>query len=779
MFLMDVLRHTGAARMAEFVGNTPGNVAMDQAQLRSAYYTPAEADGADRTRPPRTPAPRAAAARRRRRVPRRASTRPSTTCARPSPAPTCPAEYAALQKTPTDWTRADIVYIASLVGGIFGKGGGHEIANAQWWQALKARFGKKKALPDLRRPPGEERPRGADHVEQGGAVRRRSASTRTCPASRCPTAAAPTRPRGPAPCCAARPAPAPARCKPRLDLPDGVHVDLSQLGAHGMSNALLVTGKESTTGKPLAVMGPQTGYYAPQLLVEQVLNGPGIQARGVAFAGTNLFVQLGRGVDYAWSATSAGSDNIDTVVEKLCNTDGSKATRAARPATWSARRACRCSPTCTSETTTPEPHRARPPRRPTSSRCCAPGTASSRSAPPWAASRSRSVLQRSTYGHEVDSVLGFGEFNDPGFVHDAKSFQQAASDIDYTFNWFYADAKDISYYSSGLLPKRSTKVEPDLPHWAGKKYDWKGWLSFKRHAAGDEPQARLPGQLEQQAGARTSRPPTTTGATAPVYRSLALEKRLQAKIGARRRSTCPDMVGVMSGGATADSRAAYTLPWLLKVIGNDQRTTAGPHAAEAVAQGRRPARRPRPQRRLRVPGRDRAVRLLVGGRPQSVAYDVLAGRLGDAGPPAAAGPRRPPAARARARRSTGSRGTATCPRTSARSSARRSTAAYSTGYCGKGSLQACRSDPARLAGRRGGSGAQGAGQVIGRPAHLRQGRGRHPLHHRRCGRRPAHRLAEPADLPAGDLVPRPSVAPDRATTQAAGRSWRVPVWSTR
>ena len=44
MFLMDMLRHTGAARMAEFVGNTPGNVATDQAQLRTAYYTPAEAN---------------------------------------------------------------------------------------------------------------------------------------------------------------------------------------------------------------------------------------------------------------------------------------------------------------------------------------------------------------------------------------------------------------------------------------------------------------------------------------------------------------------------------------------------------------------------------------------------------------------------------------------------------------------------------------------------------------------------------------------------------------
>ena len=39
------------------------------------------------------------------------------------------------------------------------------------------------------------------------------------------------------------------------------------------------------------------------------------------FPGTGI-VELGRGEDYAWSATSAGSDNIDTVAEKLCNADG-------------------------------------------------------------------------------------------------------------------------------------------------------------------------------------------------------------------------------------------------------------------------------------------------------------------------------------------------------------------------------------------------------------------------------------------------------------------------
>src|SRR5439155_27086355 len=53
----------------------------------------------------------------------------------------CPVEYAALQKAPTPYTRADIIYIASLVGGIFGKGGGGESSNARWYLQLKAKYG--------------------------------------------------------------------------------------------------------------------------------------------------------------------------------------------------------------------------------------------------------------------------------------------------------------------------------------------------------------------------------------------------------------------------------------------------------------------------------------------------------------------------------------------------------------------------------------------------------------------------------------------------------------
>src|SRR5581483_11932678 len=95
----------------------------------------------------------------------------------------------------------------------------------------------------------------------------------------------------------------------------------------GMSNALVVSGKYTASGHPVAVFGPQTGYFAPQLLMLEEIQGPGISARGAAFAGLSFYVELGRGQDYSWSATSAGQDITDTYAVTLCNTDGSTPTK--------------------------------------------------------------------------------------------------------------------------------------------------------------------------------------------------------------------------------------------------------------------------------------------------------------------------------------------------------------------------------------------------------------------------------------------------------------------
>ena len=44
----------------------------------------------------------------------------------------------------------------------------------------------------------------------------------------------------------------------------------------------------------------------------------------------------------------------------------------------------------------------------------------------------------------------------------ASTFQSAASNIDYAFNWFYVNSKDTSYYDSGRNPVRASGVDPNL-----------------------------------------------------------------------------------------------------------------------------------------------------------------------------------------------------------------------------------------------------------------------------------------------------------------------------
>ena len=52
-----------------------------------------------------------------------------------------PSEYAAFGELPTHWTLRDVIAEASLIGGIFGKGGGNEVRSAQLLQTLRSRFG--------------------------------------------------------------------------------------------------------------------------------------------------------------------------------------------------------------------------------------------------------------------------------------------------------------------------------------------------------------------------------------------------------------------------------------------------------------------------------------------------------------------------------------------------------------------------------------------------------------------------------------------------------------
>ena len=111
---------------------------------------------------------------------------------------------------------------------------------------------------------------------------------------------------------------------------------------------------------------------------------------------------------------------------------------------------------------TPNPGDPSPPETYTleAQRTC---TASSTSAAPSTAQPVAFARQRSTYFHEADSARAFADLNRPSKVQNAEDFQRVMHKINFTFNWFYADDRDIAYFNSGDNPVRAARRRPRLP----------------------------------------------------------------------------------------------------------------------------------------------------------------------------------------------------------------------------------------------------------------------------------------------------------------------------
>ena len=600
MFLTDILRHTGAAQMASFLGPSDADIAMDQSQLRLAPYTPAEAEAQIDSVAQRYGAEGTALLARLDAFLAGMNDAQAKLCpgafdgGTPGDngtglGPDCPVEYAALQKSPSPYTRADIVYIASLVGGIFGKGGGNEYQVSLFYEALRDKFGATRArhvYNDLREKNDPEAFTTAStrfpYLTGGVAPGRRGVALPVVGSDTADGTGAPATANEPV-VFSAPPVPGTAAYQRweaqlgKLSTPLG-SLDLSRHPAKE-SNALLVDAKHSANGHPVVVFGPQTGYFTPQLLTEVDLDGPGIKARGVSFAGTQFVVELGHGVDYAWSATSASADNVDTVMERLCNTDGSKPTVDSTHYVDDSSGTKKCVPI---DTYTHDESVAAP----TAGGGTQPETLS------FTVMRTRHgvvqfrttahgphgpvpvavVVQRSTYGHEADSVVGFARINNPDYTRSAADFRRAFNGVDYTFNWFYADDKDIAYTVSGLLPVRSPKVEPDFPHWGNATYDWQSWLPAKAHPHQVDPPAGFLSSWNNKQAPGWGMADDQWGHS-KVHRVNLLVERIK-RLFRHGKVTRSGLVGAMIDAATVDLRGEKLLPLALRVIGRDKRDAA-------------------------------------------------------------------------------------------------------------------------------------------------------------------------------------------------------------
>jgi acyl-homoserine lactone acylase PvdQ len=565
LFFMDVLRHAGRGTLSSFAGGDAGNREMDAEQWRDAPYTEADlqrqADQlddlyGDEGRKLQTDAAEYVAG-----VNQYISeARLDVT--------KMPGEYTAIGRPLEPWKVTDVIATASLVGGIFGNGGGDELTQMELRRAFRVRYGSRRGTrlwrewaayedPDApttvrgKRFPYQTPPRRP--APDGAAIADAGSLQRTSVVAGATGAGAGGRQSG---------------ASPVEGLLGGL---LPPPGSHrAMSNALVVSGAESASGHPVAVFGPQVGYFSPQILMEEDVHAPTIDARGASFPGVNLYVQLGRGPDYAWSATSAGQDIVDTFALDLCEPDGSAPTLASTHYRFRGQ----CLPFEVLEQTNRW--------TPTLADSTPAGSVTLRAlrtklglVAGRATIKGKPVVYtrlRSTYLHEIDSARGFSDLNDPAKMRDAADFERAAYKIGYTFNWLYADDRDIAYFNSGDNPQRAAGVTGQLPMPA--KYEWRGYdpdrstaayTSFAKHPRTIDGQPYITSWNNKQARGYAG---ADTNLFSSVFRSQMLDQEIKPRIAGARKITLAGLVEAMGEAATTDLRAESVLPLALDVIGS-------------------------------------------------------------------------------------------------------------------------------------------------------------------------------------------------------------------
>src|SRR4051812_13206464 len=566
LFFMDIFRHLGRGQLSSFAGGAPANRAFDALMWSTAPYTEADLQAQIDQRPAGFEQDAdALGADLNQYV---AGINAYIAEARLNPTK-MPAEYAAIGRPqgPDDWKSTDAIATAAVVGAIFGVGGGKEVESALALQDARKRFGRRR---------GDAVWKGFRSVDDPEA--RTSVLKR-----RFPYGLPPKHPRG-----VALPDSGSIRYPPTVDQAQApgsgkaaASAALGKLAFPGaMSNALLVSAAESESGHPLAVFGPQTAYFAPQVLMEQDVHAPGIDARGVAFPGINLYVQIGHGRDYAWSATTSAQDIVDTFALDLCEPDGRAPTLDSTHYLLHGR----CLPFEVLERTnswqpnaadsTPagsEPLRS---ERTELGIVHARGTVHGK---PVAF-----VIKRSTYGHEGDSGLAFAHLNDPSRIRSARDFQREAALVSGTFNWWYADSRSIAYQNAGANPRRAPRTDGSLPIFGRRALEWRTGRSLVDSST---PPSQHPHAIDQPYFADwNGKQAKGYGAAdgnwgyGPVYRSRLLENRVVDQIRGARKTTLPQLTEAMADAATVDLRGDAVLPYALRVLG----TPSDPGLRQAV-----------------------------------------------------------------------------------------------------------------------------------------------------------------------------------------------------
>jgi acyl-homoserine lactone acylase PvdQ len=562
LFLMDVLRRTAEGEQAGLLG--PSAVADDSAQLAQFDLSPAELTHEVR-----------AVARQEGKAGRRAlhditqyvaGINGFISATRTNPA-LLPAEYIALGALPRPWTLADTAAEAYLLIAQFTVAGDGEQFQADILGRLERRLGVRRGqevFNDLRLSHDPDAftttPRrfasdrtGRTHHDANahltpGSIKARSAVVSV------------SKPLSPSNEGAGIPAWADELARQGLRMPDEA------------SNALLVAGKYTRSGHPVAAMGPQVGYYSPEIFDEYELHMPGIHESGVVFPGASPYVLIGHTKSFAWTGTTALGDNADTFAEKLCNPDGSRATVASTHYRY--RGKCRA---FTSRTIVEQTPLA--PTSPSLPETVTLRTLRSVHGPVVGYARVGDqpvALTRATavYHHGVRSIVAFMRIAE-NKVHSPKQFVSTMRGFVGNENWFYVSKSHIAWFASGWFQRHAPHTDLQLPIWGTGHDDWVGFkpstYSYRRQANSFNLRSIDPkrGYLASwnNKGARGMAASPGVWSWGQVQRVELLADPTRRAIQAGHKLTLADVVGIAGNASTQDLRALKVLPTMLKVLG--------------------------------------------------------------------------------------------------------------------------------------------------------------------------------------------------------------------
>jgi acyl-homoserine lactone acylase PvdQ len=261
-------------------------------------------------------------------------------------------------------------------------------------------------------------------------------------------------------------------------------------------------------------------------------------------------VFIGRGRDFAWSLTSADSQNEQQFLEKLCNPNRSRPTRASRHYWYKGR----CRGMTLFDAGRLGAGQGQPAHElrffetvhgPVSGTVTVHGR-------PYAV-----ALDRSTRGDEPTGELALSAL-DSNRVHSPQQFFRAVNHFGTTFNWPYIDSRHIAYFSSGRLPIMARGTDPSLPALGTGKYDWRGWLGLNRHPHVIQPRSDILTNWN-------NKPAPGWGAASDNY-NYGPVHRVQLYRGFARGMREADDASIMNRAATEDLRAIRVWPIIRRVL---------------------------------------------------------------------------------------------------------------------------------------------------------------------------------------------------------------------